>query len=247
MAVAEVPPRTRSAEGLPDGAVTVLAVDPTAPASASGLRAGDVILGDPDEPVRDRGAMKLFLAQSPHGATRTLAIDRHGQRLKIDAQPRPGEGDTAPAEARDLEAAGRSALAGLESYRGPVAATLAARKPYLLFFWATWCKFCKDSVPELLQLERERGIPVVAITDERPALLDDFFRMRSEGFPPIVAVDQERRIHEALDVRVFPTFILIDEYGRVQMRDSGYQRASGLGDAIWGRGAGAPPAAPAHH
>jgi thiol-disulfide isomerase/thioredoxin len=238
-ALVEVPAAVRAAGKLPDGAVSVVGIDPGSPASAAGLQAGDILLGGPDEPVRDRGAMKLFLAARAAG---DLEIVRAGQRVVLH----PAMARSARTfEARDLRAAGRVALGGLSPFRGPLVATLGAHKPYLLFFWATWCTYCKSAIPELLALERQRGMTVVAITDEEPRILEPFFSLWSAPFPNLVAVDGERRANEAFKVDGYPTFIAVDENGRVLMRSVGYRPDMGIPLKGW-RLPDAPDGA-AHH
>jgi thiol-disulfide isomerase/thioredoxin len=161
---------------------------------------------------------------------------------RLVLRPEGGK-DTRTFEARDLRAAGRVALSGLAGYRGPMAAALTARKPYLLFFWATWCTFCKSAIPELLELERQRGIPIVAITDESAPTLESFFSLWSGTFPDIVAIDTERRVNEAFKVDGYPTFIVVDENGRVTMRSVGYRADSGIPVPGWR----SPAPVAAHH
>jgi thiol-disulfide isomerase/thioredoxin len=219
----------RGPEALPAGAATITAVEPDSPASAAGLRPGDVIVGAPDEPVRERAGMKFFLASSPPGP-RELEIVRGGRHLTVQAPLR--KVSKAP-EARDLPAAGRGALDRLVAYRGPLAAALAEPRPYMLFFWATWCKFCKDSIPELLALGQERGVNVIAITDEPTDVLDLFMGGWSRPFPGIIAIDADRRANEALNVEAYPTFVLVDEKGRMVMSTVGYRRERGLPVPNW--------------
>jgi thiol-disulfide isomerase/thioredoxin len=236
-ALGEVPAAQRAGAALPDGAVAIVGVDPGSPASAVGLRRGDVLLGGPGEPVTDRGAMKLFLAGRSSGG---LEILRDGRRLVVHPElarsPRTFE-------ARDLRAAGRVALGGLVPYRGKVATALGEHRPYLLFFWATWCTFCKRAIPELLALEKQLGISVLAITDEPPQVLDPFFNFWSDPFPGLVAVDPDRRANEAFKVEGYPTFIAVDENGRVTMRAVGYRAEDGIPLKGWK----AAPAGPLSH
>jgi thiol-disulfide isomerase/thioredoxin len=236
---AEVPSAARAAARLPDGAVSLVAVDPGSPASAAGLQPGDVLVGASDEPLRDRGAMKLFLAGR---APATELEVRRGDR-RILVIPALGKGSLA-FEARELRAAGRVALGSLTSFRGPLETTLSARRPYLLFFWATWCTFCKQSIPELLALQRERGLSILAITDEGPRVLDPFFDRWTDPFPEIVAIDGDRRANEAFAVDGYPTFILVDGNGRVAMRSVGYRADTGIPIQGWKSPGFALPAKP---
>jgi thiol-disulfide isomerase/thioredoxin len=226
----EVPPSLRSAQRLPDGAVTVAAIDPQSSASAAGLQPGDILIGEPAQPIVDRGAMKLFLASRTQQASDELEILRGNRRLVV--RPSVERGKKA-FEAHDLRAAGRAALGGLASFRGPLATALETRKPYLIFFWATWCTFCKEAIPELLELQRQRGIPILAVTDEPQATLEAFFDRWSRPFPEIVAVDTDRRANEAFAVNGYPTFVLVDERGRVAMRATGYRADMGLPIEGW--------------
>lgn len=232
-ALAEPPASERSARQLPAGAVTVVAVDPDSPAKAVGLRAGDIVLGGDGQPVQDRGAMKLFLASSTTHE-RQLNVLRGQQRLTVPVKLRIG---TRAQEARDLRAAGRSALASLTPFRGPLDTTLGARKPYLLFFWATWCTFCKQAIPELMALERERGISIVSITDETPGIVNMFLGSWPQPFPNLIALDRERRVNEGFQIDGYPTFVLVDENGRTPMRSAGYRAGGSLPIEGWVFGA----------
>jgi thiol-disulfide isomerase/thioredoxin len=229
-ALAEPPAEVRSNAALPAGAAAVVAVEPRSPAEAAGLRPGDLLLGGVGDHVRDRGGMKLYLASWREQSDQQLEFIRNGARLKTDARPRA---NASAVEAKDLPAAGRATLGALTTYAGPVAATLGARKPRLLFFWATWCTFCKHAVPELLALERERGIPVVAITDESPGVLEEFFGRWVDPFPKTLAIDPDRRVNEGFQIDGYPTFVLVDENGRVQMRSVGYRVNAGLPIPGW--------------
>src|SRR6185503_8573277 len=93
---------------------------------------------------------------------------------------------------------------------------------HLLFFWATWCGPCKAALPEVRALERERNIPVLAITDEPAATLDVFFAAFDQPFPARVAVDELRRSFLAYGVSGTPTFVLVDGEGIVRSYSVGY-------------------------
>ena len=229
--LAELPASHPGRDKLPGGAMAIVDLEAGSPAERAGLQPGDILLGAPDEPVHDRGAMKLFLATPTGSPERALEILRGGQRLTVQATPTVA-GKKA-VELPQLPAAARAALDGLVSYRGPTAATMVARKPYLLFFWATWCGVCKRSIPELMDLQRTRNLPVVAITDESPAMLDAFFGSWSGAFPEVIALDPGRRVNEIFEVEALPTYVLIDENRQVRLRARGYNAQRGLRLPRW--------------
>jgi thiol-disulfide isomerase/thioredoxin len=237
-ALTEVPASMRRrppSRTLPAGAMSVLSVDRDSPAAAAGLQPGDVLLGDSGEWVRDRGAMKLRLA-IPQGHERQLDVVRAGRtftvRLNAGAAAAAAPNRTAPQD-RDLPAAGRAALRRLTAFRGGLAPALAPGRPYLLFFWATWCTVCKLALPELQALERQRGLTVISVSDEGEPTISDFLDSWTGPFPQLVARDPERRVNEAFEVDGYPTFVLVDPAGRVNMRTVGYRPENGLPIPGW--------------
>jgi thiol-disulfide isomerase/thioredoxin len=231
--------------GLPTGAVRVREVMPQSPAERAGLDVGDVILGPPgrsfEEPrqVREWTMLRAVGEPAPlevlrgrEVSVRTLVPDTHPGRFP-DLPGPPEVGSAAPA----LE---------LEPYRGSAPGALAsAEKPHLLFFWATWCLPCKASLPEVAAFARERGVEVVAITDEDRATLDEFFTRFHADFPATVARDTRRRTFRGYGVSGTPTFVLVDARGVVESYSSGYGPTKGLGVPGWRwAGASAAPVQP---
>ena len=105
-------------------------------------------------------------------------------------------------------------LTKVSAFRGDD--TLGAGKPHLLFFWATWCVPCKFSVPEVMAFAKAKGIEVIAITDEDPDQLTQFFKERTEPFPATVAIDPYRMAFQSYGVSGTPTFVLVDADGKVK-------------------------------
>ncbi len=231
--------RLRREHGLADGAVAVRIVYPGSPAEAAGLEVGDVLLGPPDNPFSEpRQVREWTMLQTP-GEAREIEVLHEGRVVRRTLVPgeHPGKFPELPSPPR----VGREAPPlRLTQYRGEPPTSLANGEPHLLFFWATWCKPCKASVPELLAFAEERGVQVVSITDEDTEQLDRFFAGRTDGdFPALVARDPKRETFLAYGVSGTPTFVLVDGDGIVRSVSTGYTPAKGLAIEGW-RWAGRP-------
>jgi thiol-disulfide isomerase/thioredoxin len=168
--------------------------------------------------------------QSELGVPTALELQRKQETLEVELVPGafplelpalpgpPKVGTTAPT--LELDAV----------YRG---AKPDGSKPALLFFWATWCGPCKQSVPELMRFAEQRGVHVVAITDEEPAQLDGFFEKHTEPFPETVVSDPLRIAFQTYGVSGTPTFVLIDPAGVIQTYQRGYSSDRGLEFEGW--------------
>lgn len=106
----------------------------------------------------------------------------------------------------------------LESLRGKVV---------LLDFWATWCKPCVKSMPELDAMYRDyqaRGLSVVGVSvdqgEDRAKKVTKFLSKKPVGYP--IVIDGEKAASwEAFNVAALPTLYLIDREGRVVERWTG--------------------------
>ncbi len=222
----------RKEHGLSDGAVSVRQVFPSSPAQAAGIEPGDVILGPPGEHFAEPAQIREWTMLSKVDVPRRLDILRGEERIRRTLVPGahpgrfpelpgpPGAGDVAPP-------------LRLSAYRGEVPESLAGNGSHLLFFWATWCVPCKAALPELMAYSEATGIPILAITDERPEQLDPFFEQFAEPFPEAVAIDRNRATFLAYGVSGTPTFVLVGGDGVVVSASTGYSRKKGLAIGGW--------------
>jgi thiol-disulfide isomerase/thioredoxin len=224
----------RSAQDLSRGAASIQAVYPDSPAREAGLEPGDVILGPPGAHFEDPGQIREWTMLATVDKPATLDVLRGDERLEVKLVPRPY-----PVAFPELPGPLRAASAvppwgpmRLRAYRGALPADLKGA-PHLLYFWATWCGPCKAALPELVAFERERRVPVIAITDEPAETLDAFFQRFEQPFPALVATDVPRKAFLAYGVSGTPTFVLVDSQGIVSSYSVGYSLAKGLGVPGW--------------
>jgi thiol-disulfide isomerase/thioredoxin len=212
-----------------------MTVYPDSPAAKAGLDVGDVILGPPDAPFQEPHQVREWTMKREINEPAPLQVARDGSVRQIVLKPEPYPIKMPELPGPPKVGSVAPPLTKMSAYRGDQ--TLAAGKPHLLFFWATWCVPCKFAVPEVMAFAKARGVEVIAVTDEEPQQLDQFFKEYHEPFPATVAIDPYRSAFQAYGVSGTPTFVLVDGGGKVQSYKTGYSAAAGLGIGGWTYGA----------
>jgi peroxiredoxin len=99
------------------------------------------------------------------------------------------------------------------------------QKTVLLNFWATWCVPCREEMPTLERLSRERrgslvvlGINVDVVGKDK---VQAFVRELGLTFP--ILLDPETVVGKRYRVRALPTSFLIDRDGVLRHREVGYR------------------------
>jgi thiol-disulfide isomerase/thioredoxin len=209
--------RTRRA--MRRGAVTVMRVYPDSAAERAGIDVGDVILGPPGSPFEEPNQVREWTMRRQVGVPAPLTVWRDGELRTVTIRPGPF-----PLELPKLPGPPKVGSASppldVEMFRGE----MHASRPRLLFFWATWCTICKQSLPEVLAYERTHDVEVVAITDEDAEILQPFFRDWHAEFPGAVAMDRRRHVFQAYGVSGTPTFVLLDGGGVIRQYQTGYPK-----------------------
>lgn len=95
---------------------------------------------------------------------------------------------------------------------------VSVQGPVALFFFTTWCGYCKQVLPELNGMAnqaRARGVTVYGIDVSEPAhQVEGFIQSYQPNFP--VLVDQSGAVAQRYGVGGYPTFVVIDGDGRVR-------------------------------
>jgi peroxiredoxin/outer membrane lipoprotein-sorting protein len=106
-------------------------------------------------------------------------------------------------------------------------------KVVLLDFWATWCRPCREALPAIELLHREfkdKGLVVLGVDDEdsptQTTFLDKF------GYTFRSLVDPMEQVKNLFHVSGFPTTVLIDKQGTIQVFELGGASYDSLRDAI---------------
>ena len=87
----------------------------------------------------------------------------------------------------------------------------------LLFFWTTWCPYCREELKKINsmyeELKKEGLIVLVINTGESEMRVENFIRRFSFSYP--VLLDKDFDVVESYGVLGVPTYILIDQQGNI--------------------------------
>lgn len=89
-------------------------------------------------------------------------------------------------------------------------------KVVLVNFWATWCPPCRKEMPDLEALYQEykdKGLLVLAVSDEERAKVEPFITEKKYTFP--VLLDEGRKVNEALKIEGIPKTFIYDREGKL--------------------------------
>lgn len=110
-------------------------------------------------------------------------------------------------------------------------------KVVLLDFWGTWCPPCVESVPALRDLNKrytkEKSFVMIGISSDGEEEKWRAFTAKNQMVWPQY-LDRDRKIQRTFEVRLFPTYIIIDHEGIVRYRSSGssWMKEASLEDAV---------------
>ncbi len=111
----------------------------------------------------------------------------------------------------------------LEDYNG---------KPLLLYFWASWCPFCKFEESSITEIQKDWPVLTVAYqSGEKTDVVKHMKQQSIENWPTIV--DQDSRLAELFGVKGVPTSYIIDGNGNIRFTEVGLTSSWGLRARLW--------------
>jgi peroxiredoxin len=142
----------------------------------------------------------------------------------LAAQSPLAVGGAAPGFSLKLLTGGEAALS---QFRG---------RPVLVNFWATWCKPCRQEMPEIIaayQAHHASGLEVLAVNLSDQESMKDVRKFVAElGLPFPILLDDKGKTRERYDLVTVPTSVFIDAKGIVRKVHAGPISANALKDGL---------------
>ncbi len=103
---------------------------------------------------------------------------------------------------------------------------LKGDKLTVLDFWATWCKPCAKSIPEIQKLSERyasEGVVFIGVNEDSPrntTKVKPFVRSMGVTYP--ILLDSEQKLMKAFLVQGLPTLIILNDKGEIVYTHQGY-------------------------
>jgi thiol-disulfide isomerase/thioredoxin len=142
----------------------------------------------------------------------------------LAAQRPPKLGQAAPEFRLKLLSGGEASLSQFKGH------------PILVNFWATWCKPCRQEMPEIIaayQAHRAQHLEILAVNLSDQDKMKDVRKFVAEMVLPFpVLLDEKGKTRERYRLITVPTSIFIDTEGMVRKINAGPISASVLQEDI---------------
>ena len=89
-------------------------------------------------------------------------------------------------------------------------------KIVIVDIWGTWCPPCRREMPDMEKLYQrfsQKGLVVLAVSDEKRETVEDFLKKQDYTFP--VLLDPDRKVNTAFGIEGIPNSFLFDRQGKL--------------------------------
>ena len=110
-----------------------------------------------------------------------------------------------------------------------MALTSLKGKVVLLDFWATWCAPCRESIPHLVNLQKdfgEKGLVILGMSADKGEgdVVRRFVKSMDIPYPVVITPDEVLRSY---GVTALPTTVFIDRKGKIREKTIGFNSRIG--------------------
>jgi len=103
---------------------------------------------------------------------------------------------------------------------------MTAQGPVLIYFWASWCPYCRIVSPKISELAREHQVIGVAMQSGSEEVVEEYMQRYNLKFPTIN--DPGGATSALWGVRVTPTMVIVGSDGKIAWVTSGTTSKLGL-------------------
>jgi thiol-disulfide isomerase/thioredoxin len=198
--------------------VVVREVIAGSPAETAALQAGDLLDAIDGAPARTSIDVVERVLNHGIGGRMSIRVLRAGTTVTVTAVLT--EAPAGPAgvhQARYLNRPAPAIEASAPTLGLTPTNTNLRGRVTVLDFWATWCRPCRAAMRVFADWHRrygERGLSVIGLTDEEPALVAAF--AQATNVPYALATDVESRTARRYAVSAIPTMFILDRTGVVR-------------------------------
>ncbi|WOX06399.1 protein disulfide oxidoreductase [Microbulbifer pacificus] len=108
---------------------------------------------------------------------------------------------------------------------------MAAGGPVLIYFWATWCGYCRAVSPAVSELSEQHLIITIALQSGSAEEVAAYQQKHQLKFRTIN--DPTGALSNSWGLRVTPTMAIVDREGRISSVTSGMTSKWGLKARLW--------------